>query len=235
MRVVLFDLDDTLFDQQYCSRAGLLAVQRAYTGRICGSIEEIEATYGVLLEQWHEKVLGGLISIDESRVERFRVLLSSAHTAATDDESQAAARCYRDAYDAAYRPVPGAIEVLRRVQAERPIGIVTNHIMSEQAKKIAAIGVEPFIDELVASADVGVTKPDARVFQAALSRLGGTPDQAVMIGDSWSSDILGATGMGIRAIWLNRYDRPCPDARLATEIRSLEPVDDVVDLILSAA
>ena len=101
--------------------------------------------------------------------------------------------------------------------------------------KIAAIGVEPFIDELVASAEVGVTKPDARVFQAALSRLGGTPDQAVMIGDSWSSDILGATGMGIRAIWLNRYDRLCPDARLATEIRSLEPVDDVVDLILSAA
>ena len=74
MRVVLFDLDDTLFDQKYCSRAGLLAVQKAYAGRIGGSIEEIESAYGALLEQWHEKVLAGLISIDESRVERFRVL-----------------------------------------------------------------------------------------------------------------------------------------------------------------
>ena len=235
MRVVLFDLDDTLFDQQYCSRAGLLAVQKAYAGRICVAIEELEAAYGALLEQWHEKVLDGLISIDESRVERFRVLLSSAHTTATDAESQAAARCYRDAYDAAYRPVPGAIEVLRRIKAARPIGIVTNHIMSEQVKKIAAIGVAPFIDELVVSAEVGVAKPAAQVFQVALSRLDGTPDQAVMIGDSWSSDILGATGLGIRAIWLNRYDRRCPDAGLATEIRSLEPVDDVVDLILSSS
>ena len=121
------------------------------------------------------------------------------------------------------------------MQAERPIGIVTNHIMSEQVKKIAAIGVAPFIDELVVSAEVGVAKPAAQVFQVALSRLDGTPDQAVMIGDSWSSDILGATGLGIRAIWLNRYDRSCPDAGLATEIRSLEPVDDVVDLILSSS
>ena len=232
MRVVLFDLDDTLFDQQYCSRAGLLAVQRAYAGRIAGSIKEIESAYGVLLEQWHKKVLDGLISINESRVERFRMLLSNAQTVATDTESQAAARCYHDAYDAAYRPVPGAIELLRRVKAERPIGIVTNHIMSEQVKKIAAIGVEPFIDELVVSEEVGVPKPAAKVFHAALSRLGGTPDQAVMVGDSWSSDIVGATELGIRAIWLNRYDRPCPDARLATEICSLRPVDDVADLIL---
>ena len=232
MRVVLFDLDDTLFDKQYCSRAGLLAVQKAYAGRIVGSVEEIESTYGELLEEWHQKVLAGLISINESRVERFRVLLSNSQTEATDAESQAAARCYRDAYDAAYRPVPGAIELLRRVKAERPVGIVTNHITSQQVKKIAAIGVEPLIDELVVSEEVGVPKPAAKIFEVALSRLGGTPGQAVMVGDSWSSDIVGATELGIRAIWLNRYDRACPDASLATEIHSLEPVDDVIDLIL---
>ena len=233
MRVVLFDLDDTLFDHQHCSRAGLVAVQATYAGRIGRSIDELESAYHMLLEQWHEKVLDGSISIDEARVERFRSLLSGKQIVATDAESQAAARCYRDAYDAAYRPVPGSIELLQRVKAERRIGIVTNHVVSEQVKKIATIGVEPFVDELVVSEEVGVAKPDARVFEAALSRLGGTPDEAVMIGDSWSSDIVGATGLGIRAIWLNRYDRPCPDSSLATEIRSLEPVDDIADLILS--
>ena len=232
MSVILFDLDDTLFDHQHCSRAGLVAVQKTYAGRIEGPIDEVESAYRTLLEQWHEKVLDGLMSIDESRIERFRVLLSNKQTVATDDESQAAARCYRDAYAAAYRPVPGSIELLRRLKAERPIGIVTNHVVSEQVKKIGTIGVAPFVDELVVSEEVGVAKPDARIFAAALSRLGGTPDEAVMIGDSWSSDILGATEMGIRAIWLNRYDRPCPDSSLATEIRSLEPVDDLVELIL---
>ena len=233
MCVVLFDLDDTLFDHKYCSRAGLVAVQRMFAGRIDGAIDEVEFIYRTLLEEWHEKVLDGSISIDESRIERFRVLLSGEQTVATDDESLAAARCYREAYLTAFRPVPGAIELLQRVKAERSIGIVTNHIVSEQVKKIATIGVDSFVDELVVSEEVGVAKPDARVFEAALSRLGGTPDEAVMIGDSWSSDILGATGLGIRAIWLNRYDRPCPDSSLATEIRSLEPVDEIVDLILS--
>jgi HAD superfamily hydrolase (TIGR01509 family) len=233
MRVVLFDLDDTLFDHQYCCRAGLAAVQQTYVGRIQGSVEAAEATYRTLLETWHTKVLEGLISIDESRLERFRVLLSSEQTVATDEEARAAARCYRAAFDAAYQPVPGAIELLQRVKAKRPIGIVTNHLLAEQVKKIAAIGIDSFVDELVVSEEVGVPKPDARVFETALSRLGSTPDQAVMIGDSWASDILGATALGIPAIWLNRYDRPCPDASLATEIRSLEPVDAIADLILS--
>ena len=232
MRVVLFDLDDTLFDHQHCSRAGLVAVQATYARRIDRPLDELESAYHMLLEQWHEKVLDGSISIDEARVERFRSLLSAEQTIATDAESQAAARCYRGAYVAACRPVPGAIELLQRVGAERPIGVVTNHVVSEQVKKIATIGVGPFVDELVVSEEVGVAKPDARVFEAALSRLGGTPGEAVMIGDSWSSDILGATGLGIRAIWLNRYDTPCPDPSLATEIRSLEPVDEIVDLIL---
>ncbi len=93
MRVVLFDLDDTLFDHQYCSRAGLAAVQQTYAGRIHGSVEEVEAAYHELLEVWHLKVLEGLISIDEARIERFRVMLSSEQTMATEDEARTAARC----------------------------------------------------------------------------------------------------------------------------------------------
>ena len=233
MRVVLFDLDDTLFDHQYCSRAGLAAVQRTYPGRIHGSIEDVEATYHELLEQWHGKVLAGLISIDESRLERFRLLLSSTHAIASDDESRAAARCYRDAYDAAYRPVPGAIEVLQSIKVECPIGIVTNHVVSEQVKKVATIGVEPFVNELVVSEEVGVAKPDARVFEAALSlrEYQTTRSRRSLPLRPLYRPV--ATGLGIRAIWLNRYDRPCPDSSLATEIRSLEPVDKIVNLILS--
>jgi len=233
MGVILFDLDDTLFDHQYCSRAGLSAVQNKYAGRIDGSVDEVEATYQKLLERWHKRVLEGSISIEESRVERFRVLLSSERAVATNDEALAAAKCYRESYDAAYRAVPGAIEVLGHIKAKHPIGIVTNHVVAEQVKKIGAIGVEPFVDALVVSEEVGVAKPDSGIFEVALSRLGGTPNEAVMIGDSWSSDILGATKMGIRAIWMNRYNKPCPDSSLATEIHSLEPVDEVIELILN--
>lgn len=232
MRVVLFDLDDTLFDQRHCSRAGLVAVQHAYPDSLQDSIDEVEATYRELLEQWHVKVLDGSVSTEQSRIERFRGLMSHGEAVATEAEVLAAASCYREAYNAEYRPVPGAIELLQRIKAECPIGVVTNHIVAEQVKKVARIGVEPLIDQLIVSEEVGVAKPGKKIFADALSRLGSTAQEAVMIGDSWSSDILGAAGMGIRAIWLNRYGTPCPDPRLATEIHSLEPVEKVADLIL---
>jgi FMN phosphatase YigB (HAD superfamily) len=53
-----------------------------------------------------------------------------------------------------------------------------------------------------------------------------------MIGDLWDVDILGAYRAGIRAIWLNRYGATCPDANIATEINSFEPVEMVLDLVL---
>ena len=125
MDVILFDLDDTLFDQKHCSRAGLAAVQKAYPGRIDNSIEEIESDYRELLEQWHKRVVDGSMTIEESRVERFRILLARDQTAATEDEARQAAICYCEAYNAAYRPVPGAIELLQRLKSEHRIGIVT--------------------------------------------------------------------------------------------------------------
>lgn len=232
MQAVLFDLDDTLFDHMHSSRAGLLAVQELFDGRMSGTIEEIERTYRHLLDQWHPKVLDGSISIGESRIRRFRILLSDDKRMATDDEASRAAQCYRSAYDAAYRAVPGAVDLLRRLKSERRIGVVTNHVVDEQVQKIATIGVEPFIDELVVSEEVGVAKPDPHIFHTALSRLGPTVKDAVMIGDSWASDIEGAAGVSLRAIWLNRYGNPCPDPNLATEIHSLEPVDQVANIIL---
>ena len=133
------------------------------------------------------------------------------------------------------RRAPGALALLQRIRGECPIGIVTNHLVAEQVEKIAKIGVEPYVDALVVSEAVGEPKPAAPIFEVALARLGGTAEQAVMIGDSWASDIVGAAGMGIRAIWLNRYESPCPDPAMATEIRALEPVDAVAELILRSS
>jgi FMN phosphatase YigB (HAD superfamily) len=46
-----------------------------------------------------------------------------------------------------------------------------------------------------------------------------------MVGDSWSADVQGAHAAGIRAIWLNRNGRACPDAALAQEIATLDALE----------
>ena len=91
------------------------------------------------------------------------------------------------------------------------------------------------VDVVVVSGDEGMSKPDPRIFQIALDRLGVTAPQAVMVGDSWATDITGATRAGIRAVWFNPRARPMPaKPEAVAEIRSLTPVSVVLPVILPA-
>jgi putative hydrolase of the HAD superfamily len=85
------------------------------------------------------------------------------------------------------------------------------------------------------SEEVGVLKPDPHIFRIALERVGCRAEDAVMVGDMWDIDILGARAAEIRAIWLNRFGLANPDPALATKITSFEPVDDALRAILADA
>src|SRR4029453_16037685 len=89
--------------------------------------------------------------------------------------------------------------------------IVTNNIVSEQRMKIDRCGFTPYVDALVTSEEVGVQKPGAGLFQPPRERPGGSPGEAVMLGDAWATDIEGARGAGVRAVWLNRTGAPARD------------------------
>ena len=52
-----------------------------------------------------------------------------------------------------------------------------------------------------------------------------------MIGDAWVQDVLGATGAGIRALWLNRNGLPHPDPAVAMQITALHPAEDMAMLV----
>ena len=67
--------------------------------------------------------------------------------------------------------------------------------------------------------DLGVAKPEPAIFHHALATLDARPDTAAMVGNSLRSDIAGAQGVGLQAIWLNRQGAPldlgiAPDAEI---------------------
>jgi putative hydrolase of the HAD superfamily len=97
---------------------------------------------------------------------------------------------------------------LRALSASFRLGVVTNGAACLQREKLAASGLSSFFDAVVVSAEVGVAKPDARVFEAALSALG--VDCVVMVGDSLRRDVEGARAAGLDAIWLNRAGSEVP-------------------------
>ena len=86
------------------------------------------------------------------------------------------------------------------------VGVVSN--VPSGGKELAdELGLSGSIDFAVTSSEVGVEKPDRRIFDEALRRADDTsPDAAVMVGDQIDSDVKGAIGAGIQPVLLDRND-----------------------------
>jgi len=233
IRAVLFDLDDTLFDHSGCARDGLATVRQSQACFRSMPLDELERVHADVLEDLHAQVMLGRVPIEEARIERFRRLLASA---GVDDRGQLAAELatlYRDTYRNRRRAVAGAAALMAAVRPHARVGIVSNNVLDEQQEKLRVCSLDQFVDELVVSGEVGVSKPDPIIFRVALDRLGVTPEETVMVGDSWTADVEGARAAGIRAIWFNPTGSAPPDRRSDVEqLNSLEPTEEVLRVIL---
>ena len=92
--------------------------------------------------------------------------------------------------------------------------------------------IKGHIDLLMASEEAGVSKPDPAIFALALGRLGCSADEAVMVGDSWENDIVGAQRAGIRAVWFNPRGE-APPASGVPVLRALAPVEAALEMIFA--
>lgn len=222
VRAVLCDLDDTLFDHQHCARQALSGVRGLHPCFEGVDPAALEQSHSSVLEALHLEVLAGRLDLDAARVERFRRLYEAAGVQADAELAAGAAAAYRQAYIGARRPVEGAARFMAAVRTRASLVIVSNNLLQEQQDKLRQCGLDQHVDILVVSEEVGVSKPGARIFEVALDRAGVAPGDAVMFGDSWTNDVEGARGAGIRAVWFNRDGREAPDPSVPV-IRSLEP------------
>jgi putative hydrolase of the HAD superfamily len=231
--VLLCDLDDTLFDHDRATRDSLANLRRGHQVLTCWSLDELDARHRVLLETLHLEVLAGRLLIDDARRERFGRLLVQA---GVDDATLAAemASTYRTTYAANWHPVPGALDLLQAVRSEgHSVVIVTNNSVAEQQLKLERCGIGVCIDLMITSEEVGVSKPDRRIFEHALARVGAAASDAVMLGDAWATDVEGARAAGITPVWLNRTGRPSPDSSIA-ELASLTPAAAALEVLQRA-
>jgi putative hydrolase of the HAD superfamily len=115
------------------------------------------------------------------------------------------------------------LPTLRSIQARGLLmGMITN-FREDINVYIRKLGLEPFLQFVLTSQQVGFLKPDPRIFQAALDRAGVAAPEAIFVGDQYLIDIVGARNVGIRPILIDRRDlypgiTDCPRIRTLTEI-----------------
>ncbi len=108
------------------------------------------------------------------------------------------------------RPVPGAVEILARLNRRgMRTALISNasshYLIVECCRRLL---FTPYLEPIVTSAAVGWAKPDPRVFQAVLRPWGTPPEQIVMVGDTLGADIAGARMAQMRSILVTATHPP---------------------------
>ncbi|MGQ0793639.1 MAG: HAD family hydrolase [Deltaproteobacteria bacterium] len=97
----------------------------------------------------------------------------------------------------------GAIELLEHLKGSGfRLGIISNND-GRTHEKCDEVEIRKYFDVILDSTNVGLTKPDARIFQYALDKLNLAADDAVHVGDLYGSDAMGGRNAGLEVIWLN--------------------------------
>jgi len=130
-----------------------------------------------------------------------------------------------------WRRVPeGLVPALERAKDAGIRMAVVSNAEGTVERQLVEAGLRPFLETVVDSTLVGVSKPDPRIFREALVRLDADPRRTVYAGDIPSVDVDGARGAGLDAVLIDTFDH-YPSYRAAPRFRS---VADLVDAWLGS-
>lgn len=189
---VLFDLDNTLLDRT----AGFESFCR-----------ELYHTSGVMNDTHTERdAVDLMLDWDaqgmRSREDFFKNVLQEWPGVFRD--LQQAMQVFVESYPRLLVLEPQTRALLEDLQdAALPTGIVTNGGTIMQSNKIRESGLGGLVGTIVISEEAGVSKPDPRIFEKALSQIQASPASTLFVGDNPEADIIGAKDMGMPTAWLH--------------------------------
>ena len=225
-RALFLDLDETLVDRldpsvisQTCAAIASLYPELD-EARLAAANREVWDAYWPEVE--HRWTLGELDGAAVSLEAWRRALRKCGCTDASVAEHTA--RIFRQQSCAAYRLFDDTHDLVAAAKGARiPLALITNGASDTQRDKLAALGIGHWFDTVVISGEVGLAKPDPRIFEVAVEALAVERDAVWHVGDSLSSDVAGARATGLTAVWLNRSGlaRAADDPEPDIEIRSL--------------
>lgn len=114
------------------------------------------------------------------------------------------------------------------------IGLISNWDR-RLAGLMNGLGLADRLSTIVSSADVGLHKPDPRIFELACARLGVEPGQAAHVGDHHYADVLGARAAGMAPVLIDRHDQDLESLPTggAPFIRTLDDLEAALGLEVS--
>lgn len=206
IRFLLLDLDDTILDFHKAEAIAIRKTLKQFglepTDAVCSRYSRINREHWERLERkelTREQVLSG----------RFAVLFGEYGVVA---DPQACADTYAANLGIGHYFLPGAREAVERLSQKYRLFIVTNGTATVQSGRLKDADICHLFEDIFISQALGADKPDRRFFESAFAKIPDfDPRQAMIVGDSLTSDILGGKNAGILTCWINPAGAPAKD------------------------
>jgi len=210
---LFFDIDDTLCPTGvFAARARRNAVSamvaagvRADVDAVYRELEDVIAEFSSNYEHHFDKLL---LRLDP----RALVGLNPALVVA------AGVAAYHDTKFRELAPYPGVLELFSDLR-DKPVrlGVITHGLTAKQAEKLVRLGLVPFLDPaaIFISDQIGIAKPNPKLYSAALRGLGVAPERAMYVGDNPRNDIAPPKSLGMRTCLARMSSRHCDSSSAA--------------------
>lgn len=191
IKVVLFDLDNTLYEYAPCDLAGKELVQKFLARELKVSQKKIAKLYTAARHQVHDMLPHQAAS--HSRLLYCKALIENHAGRSNSTQALKAEQLFWKGYFTKMKLRPGVRQLLRLIRAQGyKMGIVSDLTTSIQMRKINRLRISEYIDFVITSEEVGVEKPDPAMITYVLRKLSLPAHCAVLIGDSLERDKLAA-------------------------------------------
>jgi len=212
LQAVLFDLDDTLHDDTAAYHGAAARVARDVAGESGVAADPLLAAYIAQAERFWSGLSSATLEMPLGHL-RARMWHAALSASGLDDLALAE-RC-AIAYNAYRRDLlelwPGSLELLQRLRADGlKLGLITNGFSETHRDKIVLLELQDAFDEIFIADEVGMVKPDPRLFRLAAERLGVAPESCAMVGDRFDRDVRGAAAVGMFTVWVNVRNEAVP-------------------------
>ena len=212
MKVIVFDLDNTLIDRQ-----------KAFTEMLK---DRIELTLPEEKKHLKEQAIQDILMWDDngtvSRSVSFKKYCDKYEvTCMTSEELSTYWTTISGSVVYLFEDV---IEVINYLKEKYRLAILTNGSPISQRRKLESTGILDLFELSVVSGEVGVDKPDSRIFDVMCDKLNVKPEDCLYIGDNYINDVLGARNAGWQAIYLNRLHLESDEVQMIDSLKKLKEI-----------
>lgn len=205
---IVFDVDDTLYEQILPFKK---ACQKVLKEEI--DIEKMYHRSRYYSDLKFEDSRNGTMTMKEYHIYRVQKAAEDLGVFLSDEEAYEFQLEYKK--NQAHLEIPKELEnLLEKLAKDKNIklGIITNGPSEHQWFKVKSLELEKYIPKgnIIVSYDVGINKPDKKIFEEMEKRLNLDNDKLLYVGDSLENDVGGANAAKWKVIWINRYNNKVP-------------------------